>query len=175
MIPYGRDEFEKRREAQRQDPPASGRACSSCGSGGNALITRVMVNGRRHDVEQWSQILTAMAQRPFACASCPLMRRWVGLFWCGVPAPVRVLRRMAVWLGSIASIATGANVGGGVGLRAEATGCGCNLNLKWRLLETPRAMVRRLAALLLLTLTGEVVALESGESACPYGLWPSAL
>lgn len=172
MIPYGRDEFEKRRGAQRQDPPANGRACSSCGSGGNALITRVMVDGRRHDVEQWSQILTAMAQRPFACASCPLMHRWVGLFWCGVPAPVRVWRRMAVWLAAITWIATGANVGGDV---AGVLGCGCNLNLKWRLLVTPRSMMRRLAALLLLALTGERVELNEEEAACPYGLWPTAL
>lgn len=171
MIPYGRDEFEKRREARRHDPPASGRACSSCGSGGNALITRVMVNGRRHDVEQWSQILTAMAQRPFACASCPLMQRWVGLYWCGVPAPVRMWRRAALWIASIALIATGADVGGVDG----NAGCGCCLDVKWRLLETPRSMVRRLAALLLLALTGERVALESDEAACPYGLWPSAL
>lgn len=138
-------------------------------------MVQVTVDGDRQVVLSWAHVCRVMALRPKVCARCSLLTRWCGLFWCGVPAPVRVWRRMAASIAWLASIATGANVGGDVADGADAAGCGCNLNLKWRLLETPRAMVRHLAALLLLALTGERVELESDEAACPYGLWPTAL
>lgn len=157
-------------------------ACtSSCRRASPAVrpvSVELTINRRRQDVHWWAMVLRIMAMRPEACARCSLLRVWIGLCWCGVPAPVRVWRQGVLWIGRLASIATGANVGGVVANEADgadAAGCGCCLNVKWRLLETPRAMVRRLAALLLLALTGERVELESDEAACPYGLWPSAL
>lgn len=168
-----------RRDDARQTARMVGRTCrSSCAKAVGAMPpvpVRLTIDRHREVVHWWSMVLSIMAERPRICARCSLITRWCGLFWCGVPAPVRVWRQGVLWIGRLASIATGANVGGDVVDDAEDAGCGCCLNLKWRLLETPRAMMRRLAALLLLTLTGEVVALESGESACPYGLWPSAL
>ncbi len=162
------------------EPIAAGcdAACPHASKSARPSAVELTIDRHRQIVHWWSMVLRVMSMRPEICARCSLLTRWSWLYWCGVPAPVRAWRRVASWLGWIASIATGGNVGGvggDVAGVAKAAGCGCCLNVKWRLLETPRSMMRRLAALLLLALTGERVELETAEVACPYGLWPSAL
>jgi len=130
----------------------------------------VTVEGRRLDAWNWSTLLHVMAERPRACARCSLLTRWCGLFWCGVPWPVRQWRR---WIDPIAQCVTCANVGDH-GANGSA-GCGCCLNVKWRLLVTPASMLRRLVALLVVVACGEVIEINEEEAACPYGLWPAAL
>lgn len=150
--------------------PAMGATCSSsCPRASQSVRptpVELTIDRRRQDVHWWAMVLRIMAMRPEICARCSLLTRWTGLYWCGVPWPVRQWRRV---FALASQVATWANVGDDDG------GCGCCLNLKWRLLVSPRSMLRQLAAAIAWAITGEALEANDVEVACPYGLWPKAL
>lgn len=151
---------------------ASGRACRRCApvDAHAGRLLQVSIEGRRHDVAQWSRICRVMSERPLACAQCMLLTRWSGLYWCGAPWPVRQWRR---WIAPLLEEVTGGLV---PAMRStHDAGCACCLNVKWRMLTTPRTWWRMAVATVRSLAMGEPWEWEETEAACPFGRWPTAL
>lgn len=136
-MPEGRD-----RSGQAADEH---RKCGRCDA--RAEFAAVTVEGARLDVRDASKWGRIVAQRKDACAECSLATRWSGLWWCGVPAPLRWLRR------------------------SEGRGCGCCLSVKWHLARTPGTLARGAWAWLM----GHVAGIEwnggTELNRCPLGRW----
>ena len=139
-------------------------SCSRSAGSARPTPVALTIDRRRQDVHWWAAGLRIMAMRQAVCARCAMLKRRAGLFWWGVPWPVSEWRRCQGFVDFLTSPP-----------RGHEAGCGCCLNLKWRLLESPRSTLRRVAAWLIWAVTGEEWDVEIAEAACPFGLWPKAL
>lgn len=108
--------------------------------------------------------VVAMNDRPQTCAQCEhLTRHWGITYWCGTS----YIKRILTWL--FVDLARG-------DLPREFIGCGCNLNIKWFMKSTPKAILYKLY-LFGLKLCGEdtpdieLVRKANKKTECPLGLW----